>query len=226
MYEERPARLDGAVVWRRRDVVPGPYRVLPDGGTDLILAPDGLLVAGPDTRAHVGTGTAGDAYTGLRFAPGQGPAVLGAPAHELRNLRVPLADLWGERRARLAAEQVAAAADPGAALEALARARLARAEPPAPYVPAVVAALAAGRPVAEVAAAVGLGERQLHRRSLAVFGYGPKTLARVLRMNRALALARAGTPPAAAAALAGYADQAHLAREMRALAGVPLTALL
>ncbi|WP_344294574.1 DUF6597 domain-containing transcriptional factor, partial [Streptomyces synnematoformans] len=116
MYEERPARLDGAVVWRRRDVRPGPYRVLPDGGTDLILAPDGLLVAGPDTRAHVGTGTAGDAYTGLRFAPGQGPADLGAPAHELRNLRVPLADLWGERRARLAAEQVAAAADPGAAL--------------------------------------------------------------------------------------------------------------
>lgn len=226
MYEERPALLGGAVVWRRRDVRPGPYRVLPDGGTDVILTPRGLLVAGPDTRAHVGTGEAGDTFTGLRFAPGQGPAVLGAPAHELRNLRVPLADLWGERRARLAAERVAAAADPGAALEALARARLADAEPPEPYVPAVVEALAAGRPVAEVAGAVGLGERQLHRRSLAVFGYGPKTLARVLRMNRALALARAGTPPAGVAALTGYADQAHLAREMRALAGVPLTALL
>lgn len=226
MYEERPALLPGAVVWRRRDVRPGPYRVLPDGGTDLILTPGGLLVAGPDTRAHVGTGAGGETYTGLRFAPGQGPAVLGAPAHELRNLRVPLADLWGERRARAAAEQVTAAGDPGAALEALVRARLADAEPPEPYVPAVVAALAAGRPVAEVAEAVGLGERRLHRRSLAVFGYGPKTLARVLRMNRALELARAGTPPAGAAALAGYADQAHLAREMRALAGVPLTALL
>ena len=66
----------------------------------------------------------------------------------------------------------------------------------------------------------------MHRRSLAAFGYGPKTLARILRFQRALALARAGTPLAEVAVRSGYADQAHLAREVRALAGVPLGRLM
>ena len=59
---------------------------------------------------------------------------------------------------------------------------------------AVAAALARGRPVAEVARAVALSERQLHRLSLDAFGYGPKTLTRVLRLVRALDLARTGMP--------------------------------
>ncbi|MYW10647.1 helix-turn-helix domain-containing protein, partial [Streptomyces sp. SID2563] len=66
--------------------------------------------------------------------------------------------------------------------------------------------------------------RQLHRRALTAFGYGPKTLARVLRLQRALALVRAGLPYADAALAAGCADQAHLARDMRDLAGTTLTA--
>ncbi len=90
----------------------------------------------------------------------------------------------------------------------------------------VVTALDAGRPVAATADELGLGARQLHRRSLAAFGYGPKTLARVLRLHRALALARDGVPFADTAARAGYADQAHLARDVRELAGLPLGELL
>ncbi|PWS51820.1 transcriptional regulator, partial [Streptomyces sp. FT05W] len=82
------------------------------------------------------------------------------------------------------------------------------------------------RSVAATARSVGLGARQLHRRSLAAFGYGPKTLARVLRLQRALALVRAGTPYAEAAYAAGCTDQAHLAREMRDLAGTTLGDLL
>jgi AraC-like DNA-binding protein len=83
----------------------------------------------------------------------------------------------------------------------------------------------AGRPIAEVADTVGLSDRQLHRRSLVAFGYGPKVLARILRLRRALALARDGSSFARASVEAGYADQAHLAREVRALAGAPLTQL-
>lgn len=66
----------------------------------------------------------------------------------------------------------------------------------------------------------------MHRRSLTAFGYGPKTLARVLRLQRALALARAGVPYADTAARTGFADQAHLARDVRELAGMPLGELL
>ncbi|MGH3680741.1 MAG: AraC family transcriptional regulator, partial [Natronosporangium sp.] len=61
--------------------------------------------------------------------------------------------------------------------------------------------------------------------SLAAFGYGPKLLARILRFRHATGLAAAGLRFAEVAAVAGYADQAHLAREVRELSGVPLRTL-
>ncbi|WP_089511180.1 helix-turn-helix domain-containing protein [Streptomyces sp. NBS 14/10] len=245
MYQEWGSRPLGgrAVVWSRTAGA-GPHRVVPDGCTDLIWGAEELFVAGPDTRAHLAQGSPGARWVGLRFAPGTGPDVLGVPAYELRDQRVPLAALWPDAEVRRLTERLAEAADRGGTgpdgvgpdgtgprgasrlLEAVALDRLHRAEPPDPAVGAVVAGLSGGRSVAEVAAAVGLGERQLHRRSLAAFGYGPKTLARVLRLNRALDAARVGTAFAEVAAVTGYADQAHLAREVRALAGVPLGRLL
>ncbi|MFJ5711323.1 helix-turn-helix domain-containing protein [Streptomyces sp. NPDC093105] len=225
MYEERPARLDGAVLWTRTAPAPvvSDALVVPDGCMDLIWADGLLLVAGADTRAYRAD-TPVARYAGLRFAPGDAPGFLGVPAHELRDRRVPLGALWGEARARRLAERITDAPDPAAALDAFAFRRTADGPGPDPLLRAVVARLAAGRTVAETADAVGLGARQLHRRSLDAFGYGPKTLARVLRLQRALALVRAGTPFAEAALRAGCADQAHLARETRALAGTTLTA--
>lgn len=224
MYEEHPARLDGAVVWTltpRAGAEPVP--VLPDGCMDMLWSDGRLLVAGPDTVAYVPEGGARH-YAGIRFAPGDAPALLGVPASELRDRRVELGALWGEARARRLGERVADAPDPAAALEALALRRAADAPAPDPLLQAVVRRLRAGRPVAETAEAVGLGARQLHRRSLDAFGYGPKTLARILRLQRALALVRAGVPYAEAALGAGCVDQAHLARETRALAGTTLSA--
>ncbi|CAO0834942.1 hypothetical protein GCM10010298_39240 [Streptomyces microflavus] len=93
-----------------------------------------------------------------------------------------------------------------------------------PRTVAVAEGLRRGRSVAATAAEAGLGARQLHRRSLAAFGYGPKTLARILRLQRALELIRTGLPYAEAACTAGCTDQAHLAREMRDLAGTTLGA--
>ncbi|MER7517722.1 helix-turn-helix domain-containing protein [Streptomyces sp. NPDC126499] len=227
MYEERPSRLDGAVVWTRLTGTadpadPGTRPVLPDGCMDLIWADGTLLVAGPDTRAYVPESPA-HAYAGVRFAPGDAPAVLGTEASALRDRRVELADLWGARTARRLADDVTGAADRAAALEALVLRRAAEAPAPDPLLRAVVARLRAGEPVGAAADAVGLGVRQLHRRSLAAFGYGPKTLARILRLRRALDLVTSGVPYAEAAHRAGCADQAHLAREMRALTGTTLS---
>jgi len=73
--------------------------------------------------------------------------------------------------------------------------------------------------VAAIADALGCTPRSVHRRCLASFGYGPAVLRRVLRFRQAAALLRAGVSPAEVAAAAGYADQPHLSRETRALAG-------
>ncbi|WTA56849.1 helix-turn-helix domain-containing protein [Kitasatospora purpeofusca] len=107
------------------------------------------------------------------------------------------------------------------------------------------AVAALGRPegvrLPDLATELGLSERQLRRRVTDAVGYGPKTLHAVLRFRRALARARsgggggggdggggAGAVPglAAVAAQAGYADQAHLTREVRRWSGVSPTVLL
>ncbi|SEG10047.1 transcriptional regulator, AraC family [Actinacidiphila yanglinensis] len=223
MYSEWAHPAGGVTVWARTHGG-GDYRVLPDGCMDLIWRDGELLVAGPDTAAHAERERPGVAYAGLRFAPGTGPWLLGAPAREVRDLRVPLDALWpGAAARRLAAR---AADDPVAALTGWVTRRTRQAGPADPLPGRVAGALADGRSVAQVAGWTGLGERQLRRRCEAAFGYGPKTLARVLRLQRALELARAGGSFAAVAVAAGYADQPHLSREVRALAGVPLRELV
>ena len=112
------------------------------------------------------------------------------------------------------------------ALESVAAEWFRLAPSPDPMMAGIVAHLRAGASVAATADAVGIGLRALHRRCLPAFGYGPKTLAKIFRLNRALDLARVGTPLATVAATAGYADQAHLSREVKTLAGVPLRRLL
>ncbi|MBM7088536.1 AraC family transcriptional regulator [Streptomyces sp. S12] len=226
MYRERASRLPGAALWTNTltgDTNSG--RVLPDGCMDLLWHEGRLLVAGPDTRAHL-TGGGPSTWAGLRFGPGTAPALLGVPAHELRDRRVDLTDLWGAAEVRRLTARVRAAADPATGIEELALRLAADTAGPDPALRVLVAALDAGRPVGATADELGIGARQLHRRSLVAFGYGPKMLARILRMRRALALTRAGTPPAETAARTGYADQAHLSREVRALAGLPLRELL
>ncbi|QLJ04224.1 helix-turn-helix domain-containing protein [Streptomyces sp. NEAU-sy36] len=224
MYTERASRLTGAVVWTNTPAAAAP--VLPDGCMDLLWNGERLLVAGPDTRPFI-TGAEGPRrWAGVRFHPGTAPALLGVPARELLDRRVELADLWPAARVRRLHDRMAAAADPATALEDIALDRAAAAPPPEPWVHRLVRRLDEGRPVAATAAELGLGARTLHRRCLAAFGYGPKTLARILRLRRALELARAGVPYAETAARAGYADQSHLARDVRELAGMPLGRLL
>ncbi|CAL9290275.1 helix-turn-helix domain-containing protein [Streptomyces sp. SudanB182_2057] len=225
MYTERASRLAGAVVWTKPPTGTAARPVLPDGCMDLLWSEGRLLVAGPDTRPYAPEGP-DRPWAGIRFFPGTAPALLGVPAHELRDLRVEVADLWPAARVRRLCDRVAAAPDPARALEGIALERAAEAEAPDPLLRRLVECLDEGRPVSAAAAELGIGERRLHRRCLTAFGYGPKTLARILRLRRALALARAGTPYAETAVRAGYADQPHLAREVRRLAGMPLGELL
>lgn len=198
--------------------------ILPDGCMDLIWDGGSLFVAGPDTGPVLARAAAGTPYTAIRFPPGTGPNVFGVPAEQVRNQRVALDELWGPVDVARVLERLHGAGDVALVLEAVSAARL-REAPADPLLAEVVRLVGAGIPIAAVAETVGLSDRQLHRRSLVAFGYGPKVLARILRLQRALALARGGSSFAFAAADAGYADQAHLAREVRALAGAPLSQL-
>jgi AraC-like DNA-binding protein len=206
----------------------GPGWVVPDGFMDLVASGPELHLAGPDTRPWPVQRRPGAVAVGVRFHPGAAPALLGPPASELRDTRVAPDDLWG-RPGRELAERVGEAA-PAARLEAMVAdltARAGDAAPPDPLVAAAVAWLerdpAAAARVGALGPAVGLGERQLRRRFLDGVGYGPKTLARVLRFQRLLALLQRDPPLrptlAEAAILAGYADQAHMTAECTRLAG-------
>jgi len=216
-YDERTI-APGIELWRNTGSA-GPQRILPDGCLDLILVGERLLVAGPDTAARVHPAGPPATVTGVRLHAGRGPMLLGVPADELRDRTVPLEDVWGDARARVLAERVAD--DPGVALAEWATSS----EDGNPFGELVRSLLDRGRTVGEVADAVGYSPRQLHRRLLPVFGYGPQHLGRVLRLVRAVTDADAGQSWSDAAQRAGFVDQAHLVREVRALTGVTPTQL-
>ncbi|MTE16447.1 helix-turn-helix transcriptional regulator [Nocardia aurantiaca] len=219
-YRERPSGIGDAVVWTREGVGDADLPVLPDGSMDLLWIDGRLSVAGPDTRAYRPPPGFADAITGIRFYPGTAPALLGVPASELRDARTDLADLWSPANVRRASELIAKAANPGTGLAAIARWRASETDTVDPMVRFIVTSLGSGMSVSATAEELGTGPRRLHRLSLAAFGYGPKTLARVLRMQRALALARGGMGLADVAAIVGFADQAHLSRDIRELSGM------
>ena len=79
--------------------------------------------------------------------------------------------------------------------------------------------------VGSLAAETGWSRRHLLTRFRDQIGIAPKTAGRVLRFERAAGLVTGGdTTLADIAAGCGYADQPHLVREFRALAGVTPTA--
>lgn len=225
-----PAALAPAVACLWAQVTHGSARrsvVLPDGCTDLVWQAGGpAFVAGPDTGPVPTVLPPGTVLIGARFRPGAGGDVLGLPLSELRDLRAELADVRSDLARRLPA-----ALDPEDAEDRVTdiAGRLAVAGPPGRAV--MRACLLLADPAArtgEVAAEVGLSERQLRRRCEAAVGYGPKMLQRVLRFRRFVSLAdRAGLADlGAAAAACGYADQPHLTRETGRLAGLPPAALV
>ncbi|MFD4460296.1 helix-turn-helix domain-containing protein [Nocardia sp. NPDC058480] len=225
-YRERASRLDRAVVWSRTmPAHTGPVTVFPDGCMDLIWTEGTLMVAGPDSRAFLAPTARASEFVGIRFAPGTAPTLLGIPAVELLNQRVDLAEIAPSRTTRELVDRIDNAPDRVAALETIAWRFATENGPANPALTAVVDALSAGATVAETAARTGMSARMLHRRSLFAFGYGPKMLARILRFQRALAAVRTGIPAARIAATTGFADQAHLSREFRDLAGCSVGAL-
>lgn len=194
-------------------------RVLPDACADLIVSSDGrATVVGPATSVQLPRLAGGARLRGLRLRTAAIGTALGLPAHELRDLEVPLSDLFPGRTAARIADRVW-------------RGNLTAAVDPAAGDRRVEYALSGfGRPaarVADVAGDLGMSERHLRRLILTHTGLEPRTLRRVVRFQRFLDLSEgAERSLAGLAARAGYTDQAHLSREVRALSGLTPAALL
>lgn len=216
-------RRYASCTWTSPSTGPDAEPVLPDGCMDLIWDGSRLIVAGPDTVPTIGTDD-GLLRVGLRFRPGMGPLFFGPPAVELRDARVELAQLWPD--VDTLAARLSEPGSPGVArgiLEDAVADRLPSVSAPDPLVEVAVRAWATNPATAGaeyLASVSGLSARQVHRRFVAMVGYGPKYLQRVLRFQAFLATSAApGLGLAELACVCGYSDQPHLNRETARLSG-------
>jgi AraC-like DNA-binding protein len=201
--------------------------VVPDGCVDIVWTRDWLRIAGPDTRASLEQ-LAPQSLVGIRFHPGAASAWLGVPLSEILNARVPLAEFWGGESERLfdRASQCGETKLVSAVLQGALMTRLSKVGQPdrgIGFLRQAAAAKHRPRPdgVKALAGRIGLSERTVRRRCMDAFGYGFKTLDRILRFQRFFRLAEESAHPRLVelAAQAGYADQAHLTREVQRLCG-------
>jgi AraC-like DNA-binding protein len=217
-----------ARLWAHRIDGPPPSdgrRLLPDGRIDLVwVAGLGVQISGPKTRYAKHEDVPRMLAVGATFHPGAAPQLLRIPAAALVDDRVSLDAVDPGLAARLD-DRLGSAPDPRHALAALAeelsRAMRAATTPDSAVRHAVQLLDRPTATVADAAASAFVSERELERRFTEHIGYGPKTLHRVLRFQRfmrQIALPRVDL--ALAAAAAGYADQSHLSRETRRLAGL------
>ena len=165
---------------------------------------------------------------GVRFSPGGLFSMLGIPLFEMVDQVIPLAAVW-PRLERILVGQL----DPNAPAAELFRRTesvlqdclLPLKQGPCPVHVAVSSlGRASGRlSVSDLARVTGWSARQLERRFRIEVGFGPKMLGRIVRFQsllKQLAPPQLQAPSWADLALAsGYADQAHLIREFRALSG-------
>ncbi|SCB56334.1 AraC-type DNA-binding protein [Rhizobium aethiopicum] len=203
------------------DGPPAAVAIVPDGYCDLLWMDGRLDVAGPDRTAAFPAIRPGSTIIGARFAPGAAASWLRTPLSALVGLSVPLAEIGRrdtsefEARLRDCPDPETAAALFGRLLEEAACDE----DEPARDAALIFAAADSGRPASSLPDRLGMSERQLRRRCHHHFGYGAKTLERIRRFQRFLDLCRrSDTMSLARIALeAGFADQAHMTREVGAL---------
>jgi AraC-like DNA-binding protein len=201
-------------------------RVLPDGCIDLIFRGGdgaGLFSSALIERPIYFDDPVPAWFVGVRFRPAMARAILDIEPVDCRDRDIPAAMI--DRRFAALEDELQDCASPEQALVQLKRridARLMQREHcVAPTrVRTSLSLLERGVDVRKVAYAVGIAERSLHRDLVRWTGLAPKSMARILRMQRTVTAIRAGRTPLADLALRmGYADQAHMTRELTELAG-------
>jgi len=162
----------------------------------------------------------------VRFRPGGARALLPMPLHLLTDREESLDGLLGRDGTALARRVKSADSDEErvAAVEGELRRNRAVSVPRA--LQAALDAIFRRRGALRAGELRGLGlcDRQLRRLFRDAVGIGPKALCRIVRLRSAFAAHQAGAGWTEAALGAGFCDQAHLAREARAVLGAPPSA--
>jgi len=230
-------------MWTMRDLaVHAHERIVPSGTLELVinLNEDALRIYDPGSgvwREYSGAVVSG-AYrqyfvidtrdhasiVGVHFKPGGAWPFLGVPPGELTDRHIDLAMLWGSSAVELRERLCAAPTSQQrfALLEQTLRSCLAEAQPGHPAVPFALGRLARpGVTVGAVAEDVHLSRRRFIQVFTSEVGMTPKRLSRVLRFQRASALARRINAPdwARLARACGYFDQSHLINEVSEFTG-------
>lgn len=207
----------------------GPAIVVPDGCVDLLWREDRFVAVGPDVTAAHPVLKPGTTILGLRFQPGAAVHWLGLPMTEIVGRQIDMQDVWG-KKARDVAMMMLDVSDTQRQASLLQELLLQRV--PSIALPDRDGAMifsflrnnigSENGKISLLRRQLDLSERTLRRRSHHLFGYGPKTLDRILRFQRIRMLARtdANLGLTDLAFAAGYADQAHLNREIRTLCGM------
>ncbi len=185
----------------------------------------GAWIAGLGDRYAVVGFSSRYASIDLELTPLGAWSVLGLPLGELRGRTVRLEDAFGEPGRRLV-EQLHYARDWDARFDVIEAFLLARADAGPRPTPAVAWALSRlwaseGRErVESLAGQLGCSRRYLHARFREQVGLPPKTVARLIRFGAVRRrIERAPIRWADVAYDCGYADQSHLNRDFRELAG-------
>jgi AraC-like DNA-binding protein len=209
-------------------------RVLPDACIDIVLInEEPPTLVGPWTVPFQPRLAVGSAITGARLHPGRASCLLGMPASELLNQTIPITAIKDAMQ-NIRFDQVMEQPNAAARRVMLGQVLLASMGHSAPFDQGVLAGIEwlSRRPhgrIEQLSRWIGISERQLHRRFSAAVGYGPKMFQSVLRFQRLLKIAReSGVEQHLAdlAARAGYADQAHMTRDVHRLANIRPTLLL
>lgn len=187
------------------------------------------LVSGLHTRPATVLRTSVQHGVHLDLDPLGARALLGMPASALGPAVVELEDVLGALAGELVERLAGAPSWPTrfAVLDDVLSRRLVVAAP-SPVAPEVARAwrrlvdTSGALRVDDLAREVGWSRRHLGARFRAELGLSPKAAARTLRLDRSRRLLSGPRAPSLAelAAVCGYADQAHLTREWRAMAGM------
>jgi AraC-like DNA-binding protein len=209
VYEERSSDLPFVeAIWRTEDTADGTYLAAADGAWDMIFTKEAghttVLLSGPSSKAIPVPYKVGNRNFGVRFRPGAFMAQVSA--ENMLNVTSPLPtsssrSFWfqGESHELPTYDNV------DTYLQKLVQKRLLN------HDNVVTAVLGGMRP--------DISDRTVQRHFRHVTGLSPRGLVNIRRANRAVALLQGGMAIRDVVMELGYADQAHMTRQVKQISG-------